>query len=573
VTDSNNTPGSGPEYTTSGQPRVQKGDFWMRAQARNKGKPSQANALLAAFMDNYRARRTPAGDGYAVSQREAPSIAIPLRGRGGSLRQKLSADMFELDQTAVSQEALSTALTSIDGLCLQSDPPVPLHLRAARQGADAFLDLGRPDGRVAVISPGFWEITDRPPVVFRRTPLTDRLPAPAAPGQGSADAVRHLFGSIPDEGAWSAALACRVAALLYPTATHPVEIFAANTSGALKTSSARNMKRWTDPGPSLPMPADRRSWAVTASNGYQVLMENVSSIPAWWSDAVCRGSSGDSWADRALYEDNEVAAWKFSVVPIIEGIGVVSARADLADRTLRHHLVRPTWYLGDDEAEDAWQAAHPAALGGLLDLAAQVSALHVSGRLPRPRAGRLAVYEWVLAAVDVLRGNNGAGAAWLAQNKAAVAADAIASQHLPAAIAAMIKAPWSGTAQDLLRDLAGALPERDENGKPWNAVKTGLALPDAVDALSKAGWCLERIEAGHAKTRVWSIWPPGTWQRYANGAVRLPAALNGSGDGAAAAGCVAAMLAGGLSGDDAARVVRMAGYAGDAMALVAYVAR
>jgi hypothetical protein len=41
------------------------------------------------------------------------------------------------------------------------------------------------------------------------------------------------------------------------------------------------------------------------------------------------------------------------------------------------------------------------------------------------------------------------------------------------------------------------------------AQKAGKRMPRAADALTKAGWQVERQETGHAKGRRWLIVPPG----------------------------------------------------------------
>jgi hypothetical protein len=317
-----------------------------------------------------------------------------------------------------------------------------------------------------VIRPGSWAVTDRPPVLFRRSGLSGELPPlPPPPWQGSLEGVRHLF-NIPDGGEWVAFTACRVAALLYPASTHPAEIFTSDTSGSLKTSTVRAAKAWTDPGPFLPVPKDTQSWAATAGNVYAAAIDNVSWIPDWWSDLLCKGSSGDAWAARALYTDGEAYSAEFSVVPLLDGIGMVSVRADLADRAVRHHLRRPRWYLGDDEAAEAWQRGHSGALGWLLDQAAAVAALHAYGRVERPRTGRLATYEWVLAALDALWGTGGAGAAWWARAKQDVASDAVASDVLADAIAGKVTVPGAYAVTELM-GVIGYLAE--ENREPWTA--------------------------------------------------------------------------------------------------------
>lgn len=477
--------------------------------------PPQAEILMGIFMSGYQCVLSPDGTPYAYAH-DAPCVAIRLKSeRGPSLRKRLAKDMFRLTGKLPSQEALASVIAMVDGIC-QDAVVHPAALRSARRRGDAVLDLGLADGLAAVISPGSWQLSNRAPVLFRRTGLTWPLPVPSGPGDGSLDDARHLV-NIPAGGEWEAYVACRVCALLYPQATHPAEIFGSDTSGSLKTATVRLTKGWADPGPMIPPPKDSRSWAATASSVYNAAMDNVSFVPDWWSDLLCKGSSGDSWADRALYTDNEAFSVQFSVVPLLDGIGLVSVRADLADRAIRHHLTRPRYYLGDDEAADAWEKAHPAALGWLLDQSAQVARMHAYARVQRPRSGRMSVYEWTLAAIDALWNTGGTGMAWWKGSQHSVAADAVAGDVVASAIQDRISQPFTGTAGTLAGVIWAALAP--EKGELWTAQKLGRRMPRAVDALSKLGWHLERQPEDRHRQRPWLICPPGTWEMRDDGTV------------------------------------------------------
>src|SRR5438876_709873 len=68
--------------------------------------------------------------------------------------------------------------------------PAELALRVARHGDGLVLDLGVPSGQAVIIDPGGWRITERSPVLFRRTKLTGALPAPQRDGR--LEAMREL---------------------------------------------------------------------------------------------------------------------------------------------------------------------------------------------------------------------------------------------------------------------------------------------------------------------------------------------------------------------------------------------
>jgi hypothetical protein len=434
---------------------------------------------------------------------------IPLRGQGDSLRSRLAADCYRLTHKAASNNALADAVAVAEGIGRGKQSPEPC-LRVARdRSSTAYLDLGRPDCQIAVIRPGSWELSTRVPMLFRRSGLGRELPLPAEHGYGGMDAVRDLI-NIPAGGEWAALVACRIASLLYPATTHPLELFTANTSGSLKTSTARVVKDWMDPGLFIPVPKDGRSWAATAGNVYVAVLDNMSWIDNWFSDALARGTSGEDHADRALYTDSEAVGHRISIVPLVTGIGLLPMRADLAERTMRHELRRPAAYLGDDEVAEIWQREHPKALAWLLDQAAAVAALHAYGRVERPRTGRLAVFEWTLAALDALwyGTSYGEGMRWWKAAHRSAAQDSVTADPLASAITEAVREPFTGTVGDLLGVLSSALYQQGGDTM-WSAQKAGVRLPRAVDALTKLGWTMERGEPGHAGQRQWMIAPPG----------------------------------------------------------------
>jgi hypothetical protein len=65
--------------------------------------------------------------------------------------------------------------------------------------------------------------------------------------------------------------------------------------------SCRKCSRpWSIPLPRLCGPRKERELMIAASNGYLLAFDNLSGLPAWLSDALCRLASGGSFAVRQL---------------------------------------------------------------------------------------------------------------------------------------------------------------------------------------------------------------------------------------------------------------------------------
>jgi hypothetical protein len=466
------------------------------------GKIPVAAILMAILQDNYRTVRTPDGE-VAVVANGAPSVLVPLKGKRNGLRQRLANDVFQLTRRVASNEALSVLMLMAEGGGADA-PAEAAFTRVGAAGGAALLDLGRDDGMTAWVVPGRWGLHTRAPVLWKRGPMNGELPEPCRPGEGTGSRALHLF-NYTARGQWVTAMACQVAALLYPASTHPVEIYSADSSGALKTATLRNMKNWLDPGPFVPVPRDGKSWAITASRCHRVAIDNVSAITPWWSDLLCKAASGDSWADRELYMDGDVVAWEFSAVPMLDGIGLVALRDDLADRAVRHHFARPRWFLSDDEVTAAWDREHPHLLGWLLDIAAQVLKAHALGWVARPRTGRMAQFEWVLATLDALWGSGGAGMSWYKASQGEAASDAVAYDPVASVISERVGS-WHGYPDELFQKVAPWLP--DDGKGPWTVQRFGVWLPRAASALTKLGWTMERSEPDRHRRRKWLICAP-----------------------------------------------------------------
>jgi hypothetical protein len=79
------------------------------------------------------------------------------------------------------------------------------------------------------------------------------------------------------------------------------------------SSATRTIVDLIDPSP-VPLrqaPRDADSWVTAAAGSWVVALDNLSGIPAWLSDSLCRASTGDGNVKRALYSDAGLAVVKF----------------------------------------------------------------------------------------------------------------------------------------------------------------------------------------------------------------------------------------------------------------------
>lgn len=467
---------------------------------KEKKGPSQATLLVQLARERYRLILGEDNRPYAVAK-AGPNIARPLRGSGG-LRAQLARLYAETcGGTAPSQSALADALTVLEGYATDA-PPEPVYLRVAPYRGGVVLDLGTADGRCAVVDTDGWRIEPVSPVLFRRTNLTSPMPDPR---RGTLDGLRKLVNA--DDPQWRLLVGWLVSALL-PDIPHPI-LALFGEQGTAKSTTTRLLMMLVDPspGPLRSPPRDVRQWAVTANASWTVALDNVSDVPAWLSDLLCKAVTGDAHVDRALYTDDDVSVMRFRRVIALNGISVGSLRGDLADRLVPIELRRVDRdkRRGETEVLADFAATAPAALGELLTLLSgvlrELPTVELAG-LPR-----MADFARVLAALDKVTG-------WQTlatyEGTAGGLAESVVDSDLFAtavrAFADKNKAEWLGSPTDLL---AAITPEKPPKGWPRTAQAVGGSLTRIAPALRLLGYTVEKAGRVAGKGRAqWRIVPP-----------------------------------------------------------------
>lgn len=451
------------------------------------GKPSQATRLVALARRQFRIVLGTDGKCYAVPL-EGAQLALTLRGENG-LRTRLARAYFDETSSAAGASAIADAMTVLEGQAVDTEPE-PVALCIARHDGLLVLDLGTPDGRAVVIGPDGWEILDASPVLFRRTRLTSPLPTPVRTGAGEADGLDRLRGLLNVSESGFRLLVGWLVAALFPDIPHPI-LALAGEQGTAKSTTGRTLVSLIDPSPAplRAAPKDARAWTVQAAASWTVMLDNVSTIPAWFSDTLCKAVTGDGMVERALYTDDDVNVLSFQRVIGMTTIDAGALRGDLAERLLMVELdpIPASARRTDDAVKAAYEAAAPAVLGAILDLTAQVLA-----ELPTVNVAelpRLADFAKILAAIDQVNGwTTLADFTALAKEitEAVIEADPFAD-----AVRALIhdKRTWAGTAGRLLE----LLPAPDGAAKGWPRTARGVSghLRRVAPALRKHGVGIE----------------------------------------------------------------------------------
>ncbi len=445
--------------------------------AEEGGSDRPVDRLIQLARERYEFCVNTDGAAFALA-RDCPGVAIPFGGGRGSIRTQLAFSFFEATGSAPTASALSDALTVLEGAAERSEP-VETHLRVARHNDLIVLDLGRTDGRCVVVSADRWQVGPSP-VLFRRTRLTSELPLPAQ--GGSLNLLRSLLNVSDDS--WPLVVAYLVGALI-PDIPHPVLLLGGH-QGAGKSTAARLLASMLDPSPAplRAQPARPDQWAIATAGAWFVVVDNVSDVPPWWSDALCKAVTGDGWITRRLYTDNDLAVTAYRRVIALTSIDAGALRGDLADRLLRVDLVEipETERREERELDAAFKAARASILGALLDLLVLVLARAPSITLPaRPR---MADFARIVAAVDSILGADGLGA-YLRQ-RADLSRDVVDADPVGEAVLRLVASEdyWCGTATELFDRIC---PQPAPKGWPRRASSFGARLRRLVPDLRAVG--------------------------------------------------------------------------------------
>ncbi|WP_419705324.1 hypothetical protein [Promicromonospora sp. NFX87] len=463
-------------------------------------KKTAAAILVDLALERYDLGCTPDGDAYAVP-RTGGNVVRMLRGGRSSLRGELAKAYRERTGAIAGQQALADALLVLQGTATESEP-VEVHVRVAEHAGATWIDLGDAAEHVVRVGIDGWSVVTEAPVLFRRSALTGALPMPEEGGS-----LEDLWALLNvTEADRPLVLGWLVAALGWAHIPHPM-LALLGEQGTGKSSATKNLVQLVDPSP-VPLrkpPRDADGWVTAASGSWVVGLDNLSTIPPWLSDSLCRAVTGDGDVRRELYSDDGLSVFAFRRVILMNGIDVGAMAPDLADRSIVVNLDRITEDRRRPESQlaTAWESAHPRVFGALLE---QVRVCKT--RMPSVRLDtmpRMADFAMVLGALDQVHGTDSLTA--YSDQANSLALDAVTSDPFLAALTETLTEPWQGTAADLHSLVQpDGLPPRTW---PRSVRAVAGVLKRNAPALRSAGWTVDDLGArNRQKVTVWAITPP-----------------------------------------------------------------
>lgn len=475
-------------------------------------------ALPKAGGDDGESRRPPAGtraleyaqeDGAELwhDQTGGTFLTVAVKGHrehyrlpGRAVRDYLQALFWQKERRALNGQALSEAVGLMQAIARREGQEYRTALRVAHLDGRTFLDLGTDAWEAVEVSGGDWRVIapDACPVRFTRPPGLLPLPVPVKGGElGELSSFLNT-----DERGLMMCAAWLLAAL---SGMSPFPVLAlSGEQGTGKSTAATALRNLIDPNQAdrRRAPKEERDLFVGAQNGHVMSLDNLSSIPAWLSDALCVLSTGGAFTARTLYSDGEETILEAVRPVIVNGIPDLLARPDLAERALTVTLYRipPGQRRTERTFWKAYEEARPRLLGALLTALSE--SLRNLDSVELKEAPRLADFaRLIVAGEKALPWAEGAFMTAYGDMQTEAASTVLDGDPVAEALRRLMhdQEQWTGTVKKLL----GILGEREyPDGRvpqtwPRTPRALGASLRRLAPALSKTGYTV--TPAGRSK--------------------------------------------------------------------------
>jgi hypothetical protein len=396
-----------------------------------------------------------------------------IRARG--FRLWLGHRFFKATGAAASKQATEEALSHAEALALfEGQEHVP-YIRHGHLDNRLYLDMADESWRAVEITPGEWQIIDRAPVKFVRSDHMLPLPVPVrstAAGISIGMQLRNELGEIipvETEGDYTLIIAWLLMNF-HPKGPYPGLGFN-GPDGSGKTSAGRVVKRILDPdmAPDRSPPRDELSLCAIARNSWVVTLDNLSYLPSWLSDAMCRLSTGGGISGRSLYTNADEFVYFLKRPQITTGIPRLADRADFTARWIQITMPRITdaARVSEEDFETNVATRLPLILGLILTAVSGILANPDEKPDDPPRMADFAT--WSARARPALGWNKDKFAEAYTANREGAGDAVIQSDIIAQAIIDLIEQEhgyWEGTATELIAALPISEAVRKQKGFP-----------------------------------------------------------------------------------------------------------
>jgi len=324
---------------------------------------------------------------FAYVNQRGVKVTIPLRSR--LFKSWLSSLLWETESKAPGNEAISSALNVLISKAMFEGPRITLYNRVAPGENCFWLDMTDDKHRTIKITSEGWSIVDDPPILFKR--YSHQLPL-AMPTRGC-DAWRLLdFFNIATSESEQVKLdsedkipntklvvMCTCVSFLIPTIPHPI-LLLYGIQGSGKSVIFKLLKRLLDPSSIelLTLPKNEGERVQQLEHHWLSFYDNVTHLPHWMSDTLCRAVTGSGFSKRELYSDDDDVIYGFKRCVGVNGINIAAQTGDLLDRAVLVGLsnIEKEKRRTEEELFTEFEKCKPEILGAFLDVLVRAMQLY-----------------------------------------------------------------------------------------------------------------------------------------------------------------------------------------------------
>jgi putative DNA primase/helicase len=436
-------------------------------------KPVARDRLLSLFSD-VDLFLDEAGEVYASIFMDDHRENYSLRSR--QVRRAIAGKYFLQTGSCIGATAIDDVIQVLEFGAIKHSRTYPVFRRVGHlYGELIYLDLCDPKWRAVEISKSGWRITTEPPVKFVRD--SNALPLPE-PEPGAMIEELRAFTNVRNDDDFTLLLSFLLMCFRPDEPCPPLLVSGEQGSG--KSNLCRIVRSLIDPHVALIRrpPKDERDLAAAISNNFMPVLDNVSSVPHWLSDAIAAAVTGAGFAARALYSDDEERVILAKPRMVLNGIPDLTGSADLADRSIFLNL--PTIEATERKPErsfwEMFERARPKILGALCD-AVSVGLSRI-GTLQLDEFPRMADFcAWVEACAPGIGLEPGDFSRAFNTNRKKLVEMAIEADPVAMAVRDFMVDrihPWEGTASELLDLLNSRVSAHNQKSKFWPSSSTAM---------------------------------------------------------------------------------------------------
>ena len=396
----------------------------------------------------------------------------------------LTHEFFQETGRAPNSTSLASALGVLESKAqYEGGAKRDVFTRVAKCPGAIYLDLANEKWQAVKITESGWTVVENPPVCFRRT--KGMLPLPLPQDHDSLDFLRKWI-NVKNDSDLKLIIGWLIGAMNPKIPFCHLELY--GEQGTAKSAATSILRNIIDPNaaPLRSLPNDGRELAIAATNSWILAFDNISNLPGWLSDSLCRLSTGSGTTTRTLYTDGEETIFNPMRPVILNGISEIITRGDLLDRTILVELgsIAPKNRISNRYIQENFQTAMPYILGALLNAISTAMK-----NLPEPRNSqenlpRMADFvQWVEAARPALGWKKDEFLELFRQNQGSAIKTELEASPLAASFIKFCKdqsKDWSNgetetTAKEILENLNRMVDPEVKRPRSWPRTPKALA--------------------------------------------------------------------------------------------------